>query len=200
LFSFAYPNELKNKVVRNKKLLIFFKFIFKRGQNFKFKDLYNFKNFNYLNNHFSLRSGLGKLSDTYGNAVLNSNITDLNFKAEVKLKRVKFKPGYARIWRRARLALKESLGLKFIYQKQLTKFLTKYVGKSSYFFFLQNELVATKVIINSHIILDYNTFLLFFNSKLFYVNGVVLMDKNLILLPMDFIQTIVSKWYYIFFR
>lgn len=45
---------------------------------------------------------------------------------EVRISRIKFKPGYQRIWRRVRTALKDSLRLRFIYQKQLTRYLTRF--------------------------------------------------------------------------
>ena len=46
-----------------------------------------------------------------------------DFDDSFNITRVRFKPGYSRIWRLARTSFKEIYGLKFKYQKPLTRYL-----------------------------------------------------------------------------
>jgi hypothetical protein len=112
---------------------------------------------------------------------------------EVRIPRVRFKPGYQRVWRESRLALKELLGLKFCYQKQLTKYLLRFYKSSHKNNFIHNELSFSKLLIYSRIVPDYNTFLLFFNNKITYLNGKNPITKDLNCVVKDFIQLVVSK-------
>ena len=123
-----------------------------------------------------------------------------NLNTEVRLVRVKFKPGYNRVWRESRLALKELIGLKFIYQKQLTRYLTRFYRKSNSPIFIINDLNLSKIVIYSKVLPDYNTFTLFFNSNLIFINGYLPHQPNIICVVNDIIQLIVLKWYYIFYR
>jgi hypothetical protein len=133
--------------------------------------------------------------------VLKTLQTDNSFKTnEVKIPRIRFKPGYKRIWRRARIALKESLNIKFLYQKQLTKYLTRFFRWSNLYYFSKNELTLYKIIIYSRLIPDNSTFIIFLQNKLIYLNGNIVFNKFFTLSINDFLQLIISKWYYIYYR
>lgn len=157
LFSFIFPNEVKNNFLKLKKSITLYSILYKIGNTytkntnlpyvvnslmdlnvrfFKNSEIINlfFKNgmsnfftekkiptptkaVNYLNNSKTLNvfESLGK------------NNLDNSFRnTEIRIPRVRFRPGYQRLWRQARHALKESLNLNFTYQQQLTRYLTKF--------------------------------------------------------------------------
>jgi hypothetical protein len=120
--------------------------------------------------------------------------------SEVRLPRVKFKPGYQRLWRESRLALKDLLGLKFLYQQQLTKYVSRFVKKSQTDYSVLKELTLDKLLIYSRIIPDIATLNLFFNSNIIFINSSIPSKININCVVNDFIQIVVSKWYYIFYR
>ena len=201
LYTFTKPNQIKNTILRRKSLLIFYKTIFHTRNN--------------LNNRLKLRSVFTKRSvqlfyenyaNQYPTITHTKNILNIpnensaqNFK-EVRLSRVRFKPGYQRMWRDARYALKEVLNLRFIYQKQLTKYIIRFYKKSTNVNFYAEDLTLSKLVIYSRLSPDTSTFNLFFSNKLFFVNGILPSTKNFKCVVNDFIQLVVSKWYYIFFR
>lgn len=207
LHTFPKPNQIKNTVLRRKSSITLFNFIYKKLNNIQYSvkfinsidyrsPEYTLKLKNLFNNMLSTPSNLNNLPSQNKNYKLNNT----PHQKEVRLARVKFKPGYQRLWRQARSALKDLIGLNFIYQKQLTKYLVKFYRKTSVSFFAQNELSFDKLIIYSRIAPEYNTFTLFYNSKLFFLNGRTPTSKTILCVLNDFIQLIVSKWYYIFFR
>ena len=214
LYTFPKPDQIKNSILRRKASIILFKFLYKNHNNLRSSTNqlnfnpqskpheYTFKVKNLLNTLLlscrgdSTRTPQTLFSAHQTNRARTSDIST----GDIKITRVKFKPGYQRLWRDSRSALKDLIGLNFIYQKQLTKYLVKFYRKTSLSFFSQNELSLCKLIIYSRISPDYNTFNLFYNSKLFFLNGSVPTSKNIICVLNDFIQLVVSKWYYIFFR
>jgi hypothetical protein len=119
---------------------------------------------------------------------------------EVRLQRVKFKPGYQRLWRDARTALKDLMGVKFIYQKQLTKLLIRFYRKAANKSFSVDDLSFEKIVVYSQLVPDLNTFNLLYMSNMFFINGKIVKSNTIQCVPNDIIQLIISKWYYIFFR
>jgi hypothetical protein len=81
---------------------------------------------------------------------------------ELRIQRVKFKPGYQRLWRQFRLAFAESVNYRYIYQQQLTRYLMKFYRKVNTTYFSQNEHELHKVVIYSKLLPDFSTFNLFF--------------------------------------
>jgi len=126
---------------------------------------------------------------------------DVSFKkSEVHITRIRFKPGYQRLWRDARTALKESLHIKFQYQYRLTRYLTRFFRQVSNYTFNYSEMAIDKIVIYSRLLPDHNTFNIFQENKLIYINGRIVFNKNLLAVENDLIQLIVSKWYYILYR
>lgn len=116
------------------------------------------------------------------------------------ISRVRFKPGYQRIWRHYRLALAESINFNYIYQKQLTRFLIKFYRKSISSQFSFNENSIDKITIYSRLVPDKFTFDLFFRNKLIYFNSSTLLSDVIYVYKNDFIQVEISIWYYVFSR
>lgn len=147
-------------------------------------------------NSYSLDSIFKKSPFIEGNFKKNIN----NFNNEVKINRIRFKPGYQRLWRNYRLALAESINYKYIYQKQLTSYITKFYRKLNQDYLSTDENTADKIILYSKLVPDYNTFSVFLKNKLIFVNGIPLKSPDIFLYSNDFVQLEITNWYYIFFR
>ena len=131
----------------------------------------------------------------------NNKGSDYTFTVgEVRIPRVKFKPGYQRIWRRVRTALKENLNLRFIYQKQLTTYLTRFYWAAKNYSLADYEMALNRVVLYSRLLPDLNSFFLFFGQGWIFLNGRKVLDPKGLVLPNDLIQISVSVWYYIFNR
>lgn len=234
IYSFLYPNEVRNALMNRKKRITFYKLVYKIKHKAKQRPRYTLSSFNkFFLNHYksslyntannlmthdlfsTKQSGLGDLDqqhlDLKGYNVPKEEILytenfkhrgqDLSFRwSEVKIPRVRFRPGYQRMWRRARTALRESLNLRFIYQQQLTRYLVRFYKGSNQYNFSQAEMSLNRVIMYSRLLPDNPTVNAFMSQKLVYLNGRSTYDPNAILVPNDIIQLIVSMWYYITYR
>ena len=230
IFSFLYPNEVRNALMARKKRIIFYQLIYKIKHKSKQKTHYSFTSFNkFFINHY--KTSLKNNSNTSTTQALFSkpayqssrvpsltnyvssrdeilydqNFTyrgvDLSFKrSEVKIPRVRFRPGYQRMWRKARSALKESMGLKFVYQQQLTRCLVRFYKNSNKYSFARSEMSVNRIIMYSRLLPDNPTVNLFIDQKLIYLNGRLLHTQQTILVSNDLIQLIVSVWYYVAYR
>ena len=224
LFSFIFPNEVKNNFLKFKKTITFYNIVYKANymyakntnspyeiNNLSDLNIRFFKNLeivsllfkNKMGNFFSKQStpaystAINYLNNSKTLNVLESfgkNNSDNSFRTtEVRIPRIRFRPGYQRLWRQARHALKESLGANFTYQQQLTRYLVKFFKWVNLYSFSKNELALSKVAMYSQLIPDMETFNLFIINKLLYINGLSTFNKNFILTPGDSIQIIISK-------
>lgn len=112
---------------------------------------------------------------------------------ELYLPRVKFKPGYMRLWRHFRLALAEAINFKYIYQQQLTRYISRFSRKalSHYFQFYENRVIP--MFIYSGLLPDESTFTIFMNYNLLYLNHKTVTLTSLYVYPNDILQVIVSN-------
>lgn len=231
LFSFIFPNEVKNNFLKFKKMITLYDIVYKTNYAYtkntntpyeinKLSDINTrfFKNSeiisllfkNKMGNFFSKKSlpaystTVNYLNNSKTLSLLESfgkNNSDNSFRTtEVRIPRIRFRPGYQRLWRQARHALKESLGVNFTYQQQLTRYLVKFFKWVNLYSFSKNELALSKVAIHSQLVSDTGTFNLFITNKLLYINGRHTFNKNFVLTPGDLVQIIISKWYYIYYR
>lgn len=231
LFSFLYPNEVRNSLMNRKKRITFYKLVYKLKHRTKNKPRYSIASFNKLLMHQYRTELTEKINNTiteslFAKKTLTDSYTNLQYQnyktsrdeilypmnfayrgqdtsfrwSEVKIPRVRFKPGYQRMWRRARVALKESLNLKFIYQKQLTRYLTRFYKGSNNYTFSRAEMSLNRVVMYSRLLPDNPTVNSFLSKKLIYLNGRIAYDVNAVLVPNDVIQLIVSMWYYVTYR
>nr|YP_010049544.1 ribosomal protein S4 [Strombidium cf. sulcatum]QPL15949.1 ribosomal protein S4 [Strombidium cf. sulcatum] len=123
-----------------------------------------------------------------------------NMSREVSVRRVRFKPGYQKIWRRARLGFKEYFNLKFIYQKQLTKYLRRYVRFSNSYRYATKETSALNIVMYSGLLPDKSSFNLFLSNKFIYVNGYFLKEETMSMFKNDLIQLSVTNQYYVYYK
>ena len=205
-YSFLRTNELKKTILDSRKKLIYnkivsvlkvnkflFKRVISRSQNaltLLNSNLYVAQNTGSILSSDKITSETSKLSLGRKNAFGN----------ELRIPRVRFKPGYQRLWRNFRLAFAESVDFRYIYQQQLTKYLMRFYRKLNQSYFDLHENNVQKVLIYSRLVPDKETFSTFFNSKIIYLNGSVLTNKEIFIYKNDFIQLEISNWYYIFSR
>ena len=132
--------------------------------------------------------------------VYEEDITDQSLE-EPRIKRIKFKPGYQRIWRNARESINYTLNLNFRYQHRLTLRLHKlqrFKNKTSTTAI--RDLRLTHIILNSRFVFDLTSSNTMINNALVYVNGIIVTNPNLFIYFGDFIQVAVSIKYYITYR
>lgn len=116
----------------------------------------------------------------------NRNIN--NFLGEIKIPRIRFKPGYQRLWRNYRIALSDSINYKYTYQKQLTSYLISFYRKLNQDYVSFNENIASKIIVYSKLLPDNSTFNIFIKNSLIFINGFTLKNPNIYLYKNDFVQ------------
>ena len=221
IFSFLKPNEVRQALMDRKKQIFTYKLVFnqkvltKKNTTFsplKLKQLYKSLSITGLRNHNSLFSNQSsstnrvnnlnyQLSDVVNTDTFDLRGTDQLFKRlEVKIPRVRFKPGYQRLWRQSRVALKEALRVKFTYQQKLSQYITKFFRRSNFYAFSASEMSIDKVVIYSRLLPDLATLAIFLHHRLVYLNGRHIQSKSLIIYENDLIQLVVSKWYYAAYR
>lgn len=145
----------------------------------------------YYKNYYNMYGNLPQEQGSVGAYLDNS---------ELKISRIRFKPGYQRLWRNFRLAFAESINYKYTYQKQLTRYISKFFRKLNQAYLSQNENRVDNVLIYSKLVSDLKSFDIFFDNKMIHLNNNLLSTKHLYLYKNDFIQLEISNWYYIFSR
>jgi len=231
LFSFLYPNQVRNALLVRKKKLMFYRLVYKTKQTYKTQAFYWPRNLrkhfernerikweNQSDSLFSQSKSLLKTTKQLPNDLEFNSFTQEHFEisddhhfslrgtdnsfktVEVRIPRIRFKPGYQRLWRQARTALQESLKLRFIYQKKLSRYVTRFFGQTNYYTFSRSEMSLEKTIMYSRLLPDLPTIHIFLNQRLIYLNGKFASTMKASVFQNDLIQLIVSKWYYIAYR
>jgi len=203
-YTFFYQNEVKRFFLRKPgNLKLSFSFLTSpRGSFLSHFSPYKFFNSNLLsttNLQNNLVSLLTKQTQFFKcNYDRKYVASSYNFvKTQVSMRRIKFKPGYSRIWRKAREAVNKSLNYNSKYQYSLTRYLSRFSRASKKTQVQLSELTLHKLLINSKLIHDSNTSNLLITNGLVYVNGQQTLNVNMYLFQSDFIQIIVSLKYYI---
>lgn len=117
---------------------------------------------------------------------------------DISIERVRFKPGYQRLWRRFRLALAESIGRRYIYQRQLTRYLGGYARKSKQRSYYTQESTLRNVMLYSRLIPDLALLYTLFSNKVIFVNHRLLSTCQMYVYKNDFVQLEITTWFYIF--
>lgn len=114
-----------------------------------------------------------------------------------RVRRIRFKPGYSRIWRYARSSLKFLWSLNFKYQHRLTVFLTRFQRFNKMQMAKCYELRVHYVLSHSYFSPDFLLGKSFFTADLVFLNGRLCKNPNLVLVVNDVVQLVVSYKYYI---
>lgn len=118
-------------------------------------------------------------------------------KVSVKVPRIRFKPGYGRIWRTARRAVQEFLGVSIRYQYRLTpKIQNIYMAArnsspANLSFNVGTALLSAKLAPDNWFLTE------LLNSKTLFLNGINCLSSSTRLFVNDFIQLIVNIKFYI---
>ena len=121
-----------------------------------------------------------------------------SIKRDISIERIRFKPGYQRLWRKFRLALAESLNYKYIYQQQLTKYFVKFSRKISQRAYYTHESTLRSVMLYSRLIPDFAMLKMLFSNKVIFLNHRLVLSYLIYIYKNDFIQLEVTIWFYIF--
>ena len=208
-YSFFYLNDIKRLFLRRPnhfKLLTTSLFSTRRKKSYPV-DINRFSSTFDSSYDENLKSRSASLSTTtklhhftFKNKFLYNNPFGSYAKREVRIKRIKFKPGYSRIWRNARKALNKVLGFNLRYQYRLTREVARLSRiKSNSHVFLK-ELTLINLLISSHFVSDLTLSKLLVESNVVFVNGLLASNPNFNLFSGDFIELIVSLKYYIVYR
>lgn len=208
-FSFFYKNDIKRFYLRKPgKLKLISSFLSPKGF-FQTHSL-NFLKYNRTTNSLLNESASGTsytiAGAHYKNFLLNpiprhysyDSISPSEF--EVRIKRIRFKPGYSRIWRKSREAINFSLNLRLRYQHRLTVCLARLarIRRESELHF--HELQLFRVVLHSKLATDLRSSFLMIQNGLIYLNGAASTNPNTFLVSGDFIQAVVSLKFYIVYR
>lgn len=94
----------------------------------------------------------------------------------------------------------ELVNFRYIYQRQLTRYLIKFSRKLTQNYYSFNENDVMRVIIYTRLIPDEATFNLFHSNNLIFLNNKPLNDNKSFIYKNDFLQLEITNWYYIFSR
>ena len=220
IYSFLFPNEVRKSILNRRKAFKSYRFVHKSSNLKKQKAYYsliffrnNYKNFfklelanssisssNYNIYKKSLDQVLTRQEVIYEDEFKNRGHYENFTNRELFVKRIRFKPGYQRIWRQAREAALEHFKIKTVYQQQLTKYLSKFYRQAHFNSFMYSETTLGRIIIFSKLLPDYATINLFKDKNFIFLNGRTIPELNTQITVNDFIQLVVSNWFYIYNR
>lgn len=116
----------------------------------------------------------------------------------LNMPRIKFNPGYMRLWRRFRSKFAQERGLNFRYQHRLTAYITKQARFFDMRFYSQKTISILSVFQNSRFVTNFNDFEYLLDNRLLFLNGGAVYNRHTLLVPGDFIQMIITYKFYIF--
>lgn len=115
----------------------------------------------------------------------------------LKVQRVRFKPGYGRIWRRARASIREILNIPSRYQYRLTpKLQTRYI-QSRQLLKPYSSLSLDYLLMASHLIPDFWVMDSLLAAKSVFLNGLLTQNSRVRVFLSDFIQLTVNLKFFI---
>ena len=118
----------------------------------------------------------------------------------LRIRRLKFKPGYSRLWRESRVDIKEILEMKMRYQHRLTLKLHQLYrhqdrGPSTY-----STATIFFALLGTQISVDMWSTLELFNNEVVYLNGKLCTNQYTHLFLQDLIQVIINLKFYFLMR
>jgi len=117
---------------------------------------------------------------------------------DLSVQRIKFKPGYRRLWKESRSILADLLSKKYEFQHQFTKYLTKFYRKSNFYNLSYSDLKVSNVILHSKLLPDYKSIKLMYLNNMIFLNGLKVSNLDTITKAGDIIQLSISLWFYTF--
>lgn len=125
------------------------------------------------------------------------SLTDDSF---LRIKRIRFKPGYPRVWRSARASFNKIFNLNFRYQHRLTQYISffvyKYPSLKTQFYNLKLKVF----LLSSRFAFDLTSSINLIHHSLVYVNGCKVVNPELLLFQGDAVQLVVNLKYYVVYK
>lgn len=117
-----------------------------------------------------------------------------------RIRRIRFKPGYGRIWRTARKSIKEILNLSVRYQYRLTPKLQKLYYRSRQASQTYSSLTLGFALLSGRFAFDRKTVYDLLASSNVFLNGTMCQNLTVQLFVNDFIQLLVNAKFYLILR
>lgn len=118
----------------------------------------------------------------------------------IRIKRIRFKPGYPRLWREARSDFNKMFGLNFRYQHRLTQYLTRYSRHASALKSSFLDLKLKTILLRVWWAFDPVTVADMTTHRLVFLNGNIVYNSNKLLFKGDLLQLTIHLKYYIIHR
>ena len=119
---------------------------------------------------------------------------------QVRIKRIRFKPGYSRLWRSARSTLQSLLDLSYRYQARLTLYIFRFYRSNRYNKVRYSNLFLGHILTRVNFSNDLVTSQMLLQWESVYLNGRVVSSLRTLLFINDFIQLVINVKYYIAYR
>lgn len=129
-----------------------------------------------------------------------SRLIDRSTYRTPRIGRIRFKPGYYRIWRLARASAREILGFTSRYQYRLTPKLQRHYFQARQGDQSRLSLTVEFALLTSHLIPDHWSLKELLSSCSVYLNGICCTNRRLRLFCGDFVQMLINLKYYIALR
>jgi len=119
---------------------------------------------------------------------------------QVRIKRIRFKPGYSRLWRSARSTLKSLLDVNYRYQARLTQYIFRFYRSNRYNKVRYSNLFLGHILTRANFSNDLVTSQTLLQWESVYLNGRIVHSLRTLLFINDFIQLVINVKYYIAYR
>lgn len=173
-FSFLKKNQLRKDVIMRKQRVNLYRYISSLSSNLLSNDLIT---------NLALLNSAGNTNPPHSSR-------------DLSMQRIRFKPGYRRLWKESRLVLADLLDIKYEFQHQFTKYLSKFYRKANFYNFSHNELKAINIILHSKLLPDTKSVKVMFSNGMIFLNGIKVCNLNSLIMVNDVIQLHVSSWFY----
>lgn len=146
----------------------------------------------------SLRENFSTTQERLDTRYINNYPSDTS--RYIHVRRLKFKPGYSRLWRESRSDIQEILEMRIKYQNRLTLRLHQLYRQQSKNLFTRSTVTVFFSLLGSQFSMDMWSTLELLKNELIYVNGKVCTNLYLHLFLHDLIQVVLNLKFYFLTR
>lgn len=137
-------------------------------------------------------------------SILYETRTKLNssssFTRHLRIRRIRFKPGYMRIWRDSRMNIQEILEMRIRYQYRLTTKLQQLYNQQQSRMFTYSTATVFFLLLGSQLSVDMWSTLELLRSDSIYLNGRICTNSFTHLFLHDFVQVVINLKFYFLVR
>ena len=199
LYSFPDARTLKKNLLRR-----FTRFKRKRTSIYNRKTMSRAPGFNLFSIRNSLKNNsIDSKQELLGNKYssrtpINTFLNEKTLRWK-RLRRIKFKPGYSKIWRKARTSFKNIWALKFKYQHKLTSYLSRIYPQTlkSIGQYASTNMILFTSLVRGHFVADTFWSCELIDSHSVYLNSLIVTNPKVSLIKGDLLQLLVHIKHYI---